>query len=329
MRRREFILLVGAGSAAQPLRASAEQGNRVPIVGVLVMNPKNDPAVRAVYTALEKQLRGLGWTDGQNLRIDYRYAEGDPARLPGLAKELVESQPDVILAPGLPALRAARECTLSIPIVFAQVTDPVALGFVASLARPSGNITGFTNFESSIGGKWLQILKECVPAVGRVVIVFDSGAPQASPFLRSLEAAAPSLGVQLTPAAVENDADIELAIDAYAKEPNSALIVLPGVIVTGHRERIVSSANRNRLPAVYPLPIFTSVGGLIAYGVDQPDLFRRTASYVDRILKGAKPGDLPVQQPTKFEFVINLKTAKAIGLDIPQSLLARADEVIE
>lgn len=328
MRRRDFINLLGCAAVIWPLAAHTKQSARERRVGVLAPASEADLEVRSWIAAFVRRLQELGWREGQNVSIDYRFAEADTTRLRKLAKELVESQPDAIFTIGTNTVAALREQTLSIPIVFVQVPDPVATGFVTSLARPNGNITGFTNFEFAIGGKWLQAIKESAPAVNRVLVIFDAGNPSWPAYLRTIEAAAPSLAMQLTPAGVSDVAELETVISTFAREPNGALIVLPGPLTILRRESIIALAVRHRLPAMYPYRMFALSGGFISYGVDLPGLYRRAASYVDRILKGAKPADLPVQQPTKYELVINLKTAKALGITIPQSLLVRANEVI-
>ena len=282
-----------------------------------------------MVAAFRKGLEEFGWTDGRNIRIDYRFGGGDATLMPKLAKELVELRPDMIVAATTTAATAVRQLTLSIPIVFVQVPDPVAAGFVTNLARPDGNITGFTNFEFSIGGRWLQVIKECAPGVSRVAVVFDPANPAWAAYMRTIETAAPSFNVHLTPAGVRDAAEIETNFTAFAREPNGALVVLPSPVNTQQRETIIAMAARHRLPAVYPYRYFVTNGGLMSYGVDLPDLYKQAASYVDRLLKGAKPADLPVQLPTKFEFIINLKTAKSLGLTVPSSLLATANEVIE
>jgi putative ABC transport system substrate-binding protein len=279
--------------------------------------------------ALTQRLQELGWTDGRNVRIDYRFGDADATRMPKLAKELIELRPDVVFAAATLAATAMRQQTLSIPIVFAQVADPVSAGFVTNLARPNGNIIGFTNFEFAIGGKWLQVIKEWAPSVSRVLVVFDPEDPSWAAYLRTIEDAAPSFRVQLTPAGVRDPAEIEDSIAAFAREPNGAVVVLPSPVTVQHREAIIATVARHRLPAVYPYRFFTAGGGFMSYGVDVADLYKRAASYVDRILKGEKLADLPVQNPTKYELVINLKTAKALGLDVPATVLVRADEVIE
>jgi putative ABC transport system substrate-binding protein len=249
--------------------------------------------------------------------------------MPQLAKELLELRPDAVLAATMVAATAVRQQTLSIPIVFVQVADAVSAGFVTNLARPEGNITGITNFEFSIGGKWLQVIKECAPAVSSVAVIFDPANPTWAPYLRTVEAAAPTFGMQLTPAGVTNAADIERDLTTFSRKPNGAVVVFPGPVTVLHRDTIIAMAAQHRLPAVYPYRFYALSGGLVSYGIDLPESYRRAASYVDRILKGAKPADLPVELPTKFELVINLKTAKALGIAVPPTLLATADEVIE
>jgi ABC-type uncharacterized transport system substrate-binding protein len=329
MRRREFISLLGGAAAAWPIAARAQQTDRVRRVGFLTPNTESDPETHTWIKELTHRLTELGWTSGGNLRIDYRFGNADATLLSKAANELVESRPDVILAVGTPAAAALRQWTLSIPIVFVQVADPVAGGFVTNLARPEGNITGFTNLEFSIGGKWLSLLKECAPSVARIALVFDPATPSWTAFLRTVEAAAPSFGVQLTPAGVRDAVEIEHRIAAFAGEPNGALVVVPNPVTIKDRKLIVEAAARHRLPAIYPYRFFTADGGLMSYGVEVPDLYRRAASYVDWILRGSKVAELPVQQPTKYVLAINLKTAKALGLTVPQTLQAAADEVIE
>jgi putative ABC transport system substrate-binding protein len=328
MRRREFITLLG-GASALPLAARAQQPSGMPRIGLLSVFAENDPEPQAWNRELLERLQELGWANGRNVQIEFRFAAADEARLWSLATELIELRPDMIIAVTTKAAAALRQQTLSIPIVFVLVADPVGQGFVTNLARPEGNITGFTNFEFSMGGKWLQVLKECAPGVSAVAVVFDPNLPTWAPFLRSIESAAPPFGIRLTPAAVRDAADIERHLAAFAREPNGALIVLASPVTVQNRESIIAATARYRLPAVYPFRVFTVNGGLISYGVDVPDLYNRAASYVDRILRGAKAAELPVQQPTKYELTINLKTAKALGLMVPTTLLARADEVIE
>ena len=329
MKRREFITLV-SGAAAWPLAARAQQPERVRRIGFLSVVAESDPEIQAGIKELMQHLQELGWTSGRNVQIDFRFGGADPMRISMQATELVEGQPDVIIASGLAAAAALRQQTLSIPIVFVQVADPVSAGFVTNLARPEGNITGFTNFEFSVGGKWLQLLKESAPAISRIAVVFDSANPSWAAYLRPIEAAAPSFGVQLTPVGVRDAAEIKQRFAVFAREPNGAVIVFPSPVTIQYRESIIAAAAERRLPAMYPFRYFAVDGGLMSYGgALLLDVYRGAASYADRILKGAKVAELPVQQPTKYELVINLKTAKALGLTIPPSVLARADEVIE
>jgi putative tryptophan/tyrosine transport system substrate-binding protein len=329
MRRRAFIEGFAALAAVWSLAARAQQPDKIRRIGFVTSNAESDPETRLWITAFRKGLEELSWIDGRNVRIDYRFGGGDATLVPKLAKEVVDLRPEVIVAGTTPAATAVRQHTLSIPIVFVQVADPVAAGFVTNLAHPEGNITGFTNFEFSIGGKWLQAIKDCAPGVSRVGVVFDPANPTWAEYLRTIEAVAAAFGVLLTPVGVSNVPEIKDKISAFAREPNSALIVLPAPVTLLHREAIIATAAQQRLPAVYPYRFFVRDGGLMSYGVNVPDLYKQAASYVDRILKGAKPADLPIQQPTKFELAINLKTAKALGLTIPPTLFARADEVIE
>ncbi len=330
MRRREFITLLGGAAAAWPLAAHGQQGERMRRIGVLTaLADESDPEVKAWLKAFEDGLQRLGWEQGRNLRIDYRSASGDQQRLKTYASELVGAAPDALLAGALPALEALKRETRSLPIVFVQVSDPVKIGLVANLAHPGGNVTGFTTFEHSIGGKWLELLRDTTPATRRVVVLFEPDNASQPPYVEAIEASARSFGVQLTRAPVRNSAEVEHAIDAFAQQPNGGLIVVPTVNTIRHRDLIITLAARHHLPAIYPYRIFTTAGGFISYGIDLPDLYRRAASYIDLILKGAKPGELPVQLPTKFELVVNLKTAKALGLTIPEPFLQHADEVIE
>jgi putative ABC transport system substrate-binding protein len=299
-------------------------------IGVLMGSAESDLESVPRVTAFERGLMELGWVSGRNVLIDYRWAAGEPAHMQVLAKELVELQPDVLLASSTPVVAALGRETGTIPIVFVVVSDPIGSGFVESLPRPGGNMTGFINIESSLGGKWLELLKELAPRVSRVAVMFNPDtAPHAKYYLRPFELAAPSLAVKPSTLPVRSVSDIERAIFDLGHVPASGLIVLPDTFTTVHREVIISAAANSNVPAIYPFRFMAGDGGLISYGVDLIDLYRRAAPYVDRILKGGKPADLPVQQPTKFEFVINLKTAKALGLDISPTLLARADEVIE
>jgi putative ABC transport system substrate-binding protein len=328
MRRRQFITLLG-GAAAWPLAARAQPAERMRRIGVLLSFAANDPEAQLRVAALEKGLLDLGWVKGRNLRIEYRWADSADV-LPTHATELVRMAPDLILANSTPVMAALQQQRPAMPIVFTQVTDPVGQGLVSNLARPGGNLTGFTLFEFSIGSKWLETLKEIAPRIARVALVFNpETAPYADLFRRPVEAAAPSFAVAPVSAGVRTLAELEQVVDAFAREPNGGLMVLPDVTTTNHRAQIIALAARHRLPAVYPFRFFAASGGLLSYGTDAADVFRRAASYVDRILKGTPPGELPVQAPAKYELVINLKTAKALGLDLPPTLIARADEVIE
>jgi len=329
MRRREFISLLGGAAAAWPLAARAQQFKRIRRLGVLMSFVVNDPEGLSRAAALEDGLRKLGWIKGQNIRIEYRWA-GDPEVLRTNAAELVGMAPDLILANSTPVMAVLREQGHAVPIVFTQVTDPVGEGLVANLAHPGGHLTGFTSFEFSIGTKWLETLKQVAPRVTRVALVFNpQTAPFANLFWPPIEAAAPSFALVPTPVGPLSFAELERSIDVFAREPNGSLIVMPDVSTVNYREGVIGLAARHRLPAVFPERIFATSGGLLSYGSDVVDIFRRAAGYVDRILKGEKPADLPVQTPTKYELVINLKTAKALGLTIAPNLLALADEVIE
>jgi putative ABC transport system substrate-binding protein len=315
------------GAAAWPVLARAQQGERMRRIGWLAAGDENDP--EPVVSAFTQALANLGWTDGRNVRMDLRYAGGDINRIREVANELVGLQPDIILAGGSTVTVALQRETRTIPIVFASLADPVASGIVARLDRPSGNITGFASFEPTLGGKWLELLSEIAPGLKRAAIMFNPDAANASTYMPSFEAAARSLKIVPIVAPVHSDEEIETAITALGREPGSGLVVTPDPFVGVHRAPIKLAAARNNVPAVYPQSEFARDGGLLSYGVDRVDLFRRAATYVDRILRGEKPGDLPVQFPTKFEMVLNLKTAKALGLNVPQSILLRADEVIE
>jgi len=330
MRRREFITLLGGAAAAWPLAAYAQPTDRVRRVRVLMTQAADDPEVRARLNAFRQSLQKLGWIEGRNIRIEYRYAEGQADRVRTYAAELVEMGPDVILANGTAILRAFREQASDIPIVFVMVPDPVGDGFVASLARPGGSVTGFTNFEFSMASKWLEILKQLAPKMTRVALLFNpEAAPYAKYFAQTIEVAPAPYRVQLISAPVRAAREIEQTVAEFAKQPNGGLLVVPDLFTAGHRDLIVAVAGEHRLPAIYPFRYFVERGGLISYGSETADLFGRSASYIDSILRGAKPANLPVQQPTKFELVINLTTAWALGLQIPDKLLALADEVIE
>jgi putative ABC transport system substrate-binding protein len=326
--RREFITVLG-GAAAWPLAAGAQQGNRVRRIGVLIPFDENDPVAKTYVSAFTPALAGLGWTDGRNVRIDLRWAGGDANRIRALAKELVDLQPDIVLANGTPATAALQRETRTIPIVFAGVGDPVASGLVARLDRPSGNITGFATTEPTLGGKWLELLSEIAPGLKRVAFMFNPDTGTASAYMPSLETAARSFKVEPIIAHIHSDADIETAIIALGREPGSGLVVVPDGFIFFHRAPIILAAARNNVPAVYTFSFIAREGGLLSYGPAPVDTFRGAATYVDRILRGEKPGDLPVQFPTKFEMVVNRKTATALGLAVPPSILLRADEVIE
>jgi len=326
VRRREFIKVI-AGSAAWPLAAHAQQPERVRRIGVLIARSANDPEGQAFVAAFLQGLQELGWSDGRNVTIDIRWFTGNSADARKYASELVALAPDVILAHSSPAVAALGQITRTVPIVFTNVTDPVGAGYVDSLARPGSNITGFTVFDYSMSGKWLQLLKEIAPGVTRVAVLRDPSIAAGPGQFAAIQAVAPSLGVELRPFDVRDEGEIERALSLFAQSPNSGLIVTGSPQATSHRELIIALAARHRLPAVYFSRLWVAAGGLISYGPDFLDPFRRAAGYVDRILKGEKPADMPVQASTKFELVINLKTAKALGLTVPQSLLA--GEVIE
>jgi putative ABC transport system substrate-binding protein len=328
MRRRDFITLVG-GAAAWPIAARAQQGERVRVIGVLMQSEENDPEGKRRHSAFTQALADLGWTDGRNVRMDVRWGAADNNRIRALAQELVGLPPDIILAWGTPATVALQRETRTIPIVFASVTDPVANGIVARLDDPTGNITGFASYEATLGGKWLELLSEIAPGLKRAAIMFNPDTAPVSAHMPSLETAARSLKVAPIITPVHFDAEIETAIIALGRDPGGGLVVITEVFTNAHRASIISAAARNNVPAVYGFSYLAREGGLLSYGVDGVDLFHRAATYVDRILRGAKPGDLPVQFPAKFEMVINLKTAKALGLVVPPLMLARADEVIE
>jgi putative tryptophan/tyrosine transport system substrate-binding protein len=330
MRRREFMTLVGGAAATWPLRARA-QSQQMRRICVLMGIAENDPSQRSLVSALTEALKDLGWHDGRNVRIDYRWGGSDPEKIQIFARLFVGQRPDVIVGSTTPVIAALKTQTSTIPILFTQVSDPVGSHLVDSLARPGCNITGITNLEGSIGTKLVELLKEVAPQTSRVALMFN---PQTSPnggayFLDPLEAAAPLLKVKMIAAPVHHPADIEAAMISLSGEPDAALIVMPDIFIMAHRQDIITLAARFHLPAVYAYRLFPAGGGLMSYGTDLVDIFRRLASYVDRILKGERPADLPVQMPIKYELVINLRTAKAFGLDIPVSVQQRADEVIE
>jgi putative tryptophan/tyrosine transport system substrate-binding protein len=329
MIRRDFIAGLG-GAAAWPLAARTQQGDRVRRIGVLMSFDENDPGAKTIVSAFTQALAALGWSDSRNARMDLRWYGGDTSGIRGLAQELVGLQPDIILVQGTPATVAVQRETRTIPIVFLNSVDPVGSGLVAALNQPGGNMTGFTTLEASLGGKWLELLSGIAPGLKRVAIMFNPDTAPASAYMPSFETAARSLSVVPIVASVHDELEIETAINALGREPRGGLVVMPDTFTFVHRVAIISAAARNNVPAVYPsTPTAGAEGGLLGYGPDLVDNWRRAAAYVDRILRGAKPGDLPVQFPTKFEMAINLKTAKALGLTIPTNLLVRADEVIE
>jgi putative tryptophan/tyrosine transport system substrate-binding protein len=325
MRRRKFISLLG-GAIAWPIVARAQQGERR--IGMLVNGSEADAEVAARVATFRKALQDFGWVPGTNLRVDARFG-GNDDDLHRKARELVELAPDVILASSSVAVAALQRASRSVPIVFVAVVDPVGSGFVANLARPGGNATGFTNFEYGLSGKWLELLKEISPAVRRAAVLRDAASPGEIGMLAALQSAAPSFGMELSTIGMRDAGEIEHETIAFARAPNGGLIVLGSALANTHRDLIILLTDQHRLPAVYPDRIFVANGGLISYGPDRTDQFRRAASYVDRILKGERPADLPVQAPTKYELVVNIKTAKAQSLAIPLAVLARADDVIE
>jgi putative tryptophan/tyrosine transport system substrate-binding protein len=329
IRRRELITLLGGAAVAWPLAARAQQPERIRRIGILMGTAENDPDQQAVVSTFTQALTGLGWRPGGNIQIEYRWASGDSDRLRTQAAELTRLAPDVIFAQGTPATKALQEVGRATPVVFVNVTDPVAGGLTRSLARPDGNLTGFSNYEYSMGSKWLEMLKELAPSVTNVMVILNPDNPALPGQFRSIETAAAKLAVQVSALPVRSAADLERVMHSIGPGADRGVIVLLDFITLAHRELIASLASRHRLPAIYALRIFAVSGGLMSYGVDATDLFRRAASYVDRILKGAKPADLPIQQPTKFELVINLKAAKALGLEVPLRLQQLADEVIE
>jgi ABC-type uncharacterized transport system substrate-binding protein len=328
MRRREFITLVGGGAVAWPLAAHARQPDRMRRIGALA-GIADDAEGQARLAAFMQGLQQLGWTDGRNVRIDTRWAAGDADRGRKYAAELVALAPDVILAAGTVAVGPLLQATRTVPIVFVTVIDPVGAGFVESLARPGGNATGFLFIEYGMSGKWLELLKQIAPGVTRAAVLRDPAITAGIGQFGAIQSMAPSLGVEVSPVNVRDAGEIERAVVAFARSTNGGLIVTGSALAVVHRDLIITLAARHKLPAVYFLRTFVADGGLISYGPDNIDQYRRAAGYVDRILKGEKPADLPVQAPTKYELVINLKTAKALGLDIPPTVLARADKVIE
>jgi putative tryptophan/tyrosine transport system substrate-binding protein len=328
MRRREALVVLG-GTAVWPLSARAQPQARTRRIGVLIGAAEADPGTKQRILALVRGLRELGWTEGENIRIDYRFTT-DVDRMRSYASEVVELQPDIIVGHSNPFVASLRTVNRAIPIVFIQVSDPVAGGFVDNMARPGGVMTGFTNFEAEIGGKWIELLKEIAPRVTRTLFLHHAQTAANVAFLRAAEAAAPTLGMTVIPVGVNGPAEVEQAITSFAEGSDGGLIAAPHVVIGPAVDIIARMAMRHRLPCIFPFRFWMARnGGLMSYGVDAADLFRRAAGYVDRILRGAKPSDLPVQNPTKYELVLNIKTAQALGLTIPPTLLARADEVIE
>ena len=330
MRRRAFITLLGGAvvAASNPTRA---QQDRVRRIGVLMGYAEADPDTQARMASFRNGLDQLGWKDGRNIQITFRFGVGEMDRVREFAKQLIDLNPDVIVCETTPTLKVLAQQTATLPIVFVSVADPVNNGYVADLAHPGGHITGFTNFEATMGGKWIELLKKIAPATSRVGVIFN---PDTAPggggfFVESVEASAPSLAAKVISCPVHSDAEIESAVVDLGREPGGGLIVMLDVFTAVHRPTIISQALANRVPTIFPWRFGATDGGLVSYGVDVADLHRRAAAYVDRILKGTKPADLPVQQPTKFELVINLKTAKALGIEVSPTLLATADEIIE
>jgi ABC-type uncharacterized transport system substrate-binding protein len=330
MNRRDLITVFGGIAVAWPVRARAQQADRVSRIGVLLPYAENDPEAKSHLTALAQELKRHGWSEDRGIHIDTRFAAGMADRYPVLAKELVILQPDVILSESTPAAVALQQATRAIPIVFVGVSDPLGSGLVASLARPGGNLTGMMQYESGIVGKWLAMLKEVAPRLARVAFVANPKFRGYEYFWRSAEAAARGLAIELIPNQISNNAaDIEHAIESFAQMPEGGLLFVPDATIIAHRDLVITLAARYRLPAVYPWHYFVAAGALMSYGIDNIDVLQKAASYVDRILRGARPADLPVQAPTKFETAVNLRAAKALGLTIPPTLLATADEVIE
>jgi putative ABC transport system substrate-binding protein len=330
MKRRDFITLIGGVTVAWPLAARPQQPGGIRRIALFMNFPEDDVWSKRCIAAFQQELAELGWIEGRNVHIEYRWATTDPRSIPVSVAELVALEPDVILASATDVLAAFQKATSTIPIVFVSVSDPVGQGFVTSLDRPGGHITGFTAFEFSMGGKWMELLKEIAPSIRHVAVLFN---PQTAPyfplFVGSIETAAASFGIEPTSAPVKDLAEIESVMTALARDPNRGVICPSDSYTSTHRKTIIALAARHSIPAVFAWREFVNDGGLICYGIDRVDMYRRSPLYVDRILKGTKPADLPVQQPTKFELVINLKTAKTLGLTVPPTLLTRADEVIE
>jgi putative ABC transport system substrate-binding protein len=330
MRRREFVALLGGAAASVPFAARAQQPGGIRRVGVMLSLAADDPVQKSRRESFEQTLTQHGWENGRNLRIDYRFGGGGADKFAALARELVALQPDVIFAQSTGVVTAVAQETRTIPVVFVNVSDPVGAGFVASLPRPGGNLTGMLLFDADLSGKWLAMLKEVSPKLRRAVLVIDPKTTPLDYFYRSAEAVAPSLAVEIAPAQVASTADIERAMEANGRIPDSGFVIAPGSTILRNRDLIIALAIRHRLPGIYPESVFARAGGLMSYGIaDALEPFRQAASYVDRILRGAKPSDLPVQGPTRYATVVNLRTARAIGLDVPPMLPSQADEVIE
>jgi putative ABC transport system substrate-binding protein len=328
--RREFItFLGGAAAAGWPLAARAQQGERMRRIGVLMAFTEDDGETTARIAKFRQELARLGWSEGRNVHIDVRFGAGSPDRFAALAKELIAQQPDVIVGHTTPVAATLHRETRTIPVVFVNVSDPIGAGLIASLARPGRNFTGVLHYEAGIPGKWLALLKEIAPGITRAALLANPKTTAYDYFVRSAQAAAPSLAIELSPSPVVEAADVERVIESLARVPDGGLVVLPDATMFVHRDLIIAQAAKHRLPAVYTARFFVAAGGLMSYGTDQVEMFGQTASYVDRILRGANPADLPVQAPTRYETVVNLKAAKALGIDVPPSLLVRADEVIE
>jgi putative ABC transport system substrate-binding protein len=329
MKRRKFITLIGGAAASWPLAARAQQPERMRRIGVLVRLAESDPEMQLWLTAFREGLEKLGWSEGRNVHFDYRFHPAGAEQDEASTKELLALRPDVILAEGTSTVAALKRQTRAIPIVFVAVSDPIGSGFIASLARPGGNITGVMQYEASITGKWLAMLKEIAPRLERAALVANPKVTAYDYFLRAAEVTTSSLAIEVVPSPVENASDMEHAIESFALAPNGGLIFPPDATTTSQRHLIVALAARHRLPAVYAIRAFVGAGGLMSYTTNRSEMYRQTAPYVDRILRGANPAELPVQAPTKYETAINLKTAKALGLAVPPGLLVAADEVIE
>jgi putative tryptophan/tyrosine transport system substrate-binding protein len=330
VRRRGFIKVIAGLTVGWPLAAPAQQPDRMRRIGVLMAFAEGDPEGQAWVAAFREGLQKVGWSEGSNIRIDYGWAGGDTESRKQIAKELVAHQPDLVVTQNTPTTQAAMLYTQNIPIIFANVADPIGSGFVASFSRPGGNITGFVNLEGSLGGKWLELLKEIAPGVHRVAFLFNPiTAPFADYFLGPFKVAARSFMVDAISGSVRDVSELESVVTAMAREPNAGLIVMPDTFLNVHRSQVLSLAADHQLPAIYPYRFFAELGGLLSFGTEPLNNFRRATTYVDRILRGEKPVDLPVQAPTKYDLVVNLRTAKTLGLTVPPSLLARADEIID